>query len=64
MLMLGAPACMPEGVTDAIASACAAGHAFVVFSDGDDLMCVFGEAGDTVETVQAMASRSMPWGAS
>ena len=62
--MLGAPACMPESVADAIASACAAGHAFVVFSDGDDLMCVFGEAGDTVETVQAMASRSMPWGAS
>ena len=55
---------MPEAVADAIASACAAGHAFVVFSDGEDLTCVFGEVGDTVETVQTMASRAMPWGAS
>lgn len=59
---MGAPVAHPEPVEQAMAAALGERRPFVVFSDGDDLLCIFGGAGDSVADVQGMASRSMPWG--
>lgn len=60
---MGASAAQPDAVCVLLADCLAGRRPFVVFSDGEDLTCIFGDQKDTPEDVQREAARCMPWGA-
>lgn len=60
MRVIGASAVCASAVVDELKEAAFHGRPAFVWSDGADLLGVFGEAGDSVADVQRMVPRMVP----
>lgn len=60
MRLMGASAPDARPVLTEVADACRAGRAVYLWSDGEDVMAVVADEGDTFEAFAAMAARVAP----